>query len=78
MTPEDITHEIVKEENGTITVKFYSKELELEQEKQINVFDLSTEKEKTERINQHKNAFLHRINIGMVKPKEEVLEPTPE
>jgi len=76
MTLEDITHEIVKEENGTMTVKFSAEDLE--QEKQINVFDLTTQQEKLERINQHKNAFFHRINIGMVKTKEEVLEPTPE
>ncbi len=76
MTLEDITHEVLKEENGAITVKFSIGDLE--QEKHINVFDLTTERERLERINQHKNAFLHRINIGIIKPREIVPEATPE
>ena len=76
--PDPIEHIIHNIEDGTenaVVVKFTdTKNPEYFTTKTINLFDITSQEELDERINNHKRTFLHRISIGVIQPQEKTDE----
>jgi len=71
-----LTYTVLETKDGVAQVEFLDSESSLKQTKTINIGDLTTPEEITERYEQHMNSFKHRLSIGLIKPYTPPLNET--